>query len=239
MKMLYKIIGAQVKQSRTLKTMVTGYGSEQTGCSENTTGDFYVYSYGSVEKKEATVERTATFYTLGDAEVWDPTVVTLENDTFADSACSKDNLITLKATDSSGAHFQVQPSDCGNYTPPPIGANWLYVNFGVQNSWAKNANDSEASFTDENLKRRAEELIGEYTVCNDQVEFFTGLGSERVVLTTSKTGLQQSVSKPKDVPEADLTEPGVFDSYNHTKEGIQLIPTINNGHHDTYSIAEM
>lgn len=163
-----------------------------------------------------------------------PERVTLENNTFSDSACSKDILATLLPVNGdSNAHFIVTEAPA-NFALPPLMTNWLFVNFGVTGADSGDADRYE--FSSDMIQNKAESIVGEYSVCNDEVAFYDGLG-KRTVLTTSATGLVPEVEVPKGVPEATFTAAGVFDSKNHTQKGIQLIPDINNGHHDTFSIA--
>lgn len=173
--------------------------------------------YGQLHASTQVVERSAVYYKLGEANVWDPSIVTVKNDTFADSACTSGNICTLAPGFRSGAYFAT--AETKNYELPAAAVPGLLIN----------TNGSSMSIED-----LAESIIGQYGVCNDQVEFFDGMG-HKIILTTSSTGLTRKVKEPKAVPEATMTDAGVFDSDNYTKQGIQLIPTIWNGHHDTVS----
>lgn len=231
---LYRILCAQAHQSRTKVEKVDG-DQKIEDCDDVTMHEYWVYSYEEIRTGEVSIERAATFYTLGNAEVWDPERVTLENNTFSDSPCSKELLATLLPVNGeSHALFAVTKAPA-NFSMPPLYTNWLFVNFGVVNSWEGGDSD-RYNFSPDEWREKAETIVGQYSVCNDEVAFYDGLGN-RYVLTTSTTGLVPSVAKPGVVPEAGFTEPGVFDSLNHVQAGVQLIPTINNGHHDTLSTA--
>lgn len=233
LKSIYKVLCVKAYQSKDTKRMVDG-DQKLNDCNNVTSHEYIVYEDGGVSEATATVERGATFYTLGNAEVWDPERVTLENNTFCDSACSKDGLATLMPVNGESHALFTESKAPANFAMPPIQTNWLMVNFGVENS--EKGDEDRYDFSEGQRQKKAESIIGQYTVCNDEVSFNDGLGN-RTVLTTSSTGLVPSVSKPKGVPDADYTLAGVFDSKNHTQAGIQLIPDINNGHHDTLSTA--
>lgn len=227
LKALYQIVAYKANNSSSVKKITTDqydrdketgpgwYTNEKHDTLEE---EFPVYG-GSLDSTMHMVERSAVYYKLGDAHVWDADIVRVKNDSFSDGAGVSGGICTLAPGFSSGATFTVAAAV--NYEMPPVAAAELKINLGLGSSPADG----------EDL---AESMIGEYKVCNDQVEFSNGEGYKKV-LTTSSTGLCAKVAEPEGILEAGMTPEGIFDSAKAAPEGIQLIPTVWNGHHDTVS----
>ena len=265
---VYKVMLKRVKQHASTKTIVTGEDQVKGG-SDTISNTFPYYETVSVTNKYLEVTRSAYYYTLGDAEVWDPEFITCWNNTFLPEDVAKNNsngtgeanafikdnntlaIYGNNGNYKSNARFVSVKAGC-NWVLPKLKTNRTIINGGVWNDWEHGEGETPQNNnivgwrSKSKLQKIAEGMIGYYNVCNNQVEFHDGLGNH-TVLTTSSTGLQPGVKEPLEVPDAGYTDVGVFDtanqitSYSTTdqlcKGGIQLIPTINNGHHETCSVA--
>lgn len=239
----YKVYAVYVSQHKSLKKVnagdndldkpacLTGHDCGPSNCS------FDYYTSDKVEKEQHTeVRRDSVYYTLGDAEVWDPFKVTMKNDVFSDSAISSNDTITLfgygkESGYASNARF-FKTGD-GAYQMPGLKVKRQYVNYGTYNDWES---DEDPEDDLDGFTKDAESIISGFKVKNDTVSFYDGLGTS-YTLSDGSEGLQNQVQIPSFPPEADLTYPGIFDSYNSVQEGIVVKPEAQNGHHETCPIA--
>lgn len=239
----YKVYAVYVSQHKSSKSInagdndldkpacLTGHDCGPSNCS------FDYYTSDKVEKEQHTeVRRDSVYYTLGDAEVWDPFKVTMKNDVFSDSAISSNDTITLfgygkESGYASNARF-FKTGD-GAYQMPGLKVKRQYVNYGTYNDWES---DEDPEDDLDGFTKDAESIISGFKVKNDTVSFYDGLGTS-YTLSDGSEGLQNQVQIPSFPPEADLTYPGIFDSYNSVQEGIVVKPEAQNGHHETCPIA--
>lgn len=237
---VYAVYVSQHKSSKSIKAgdndldkpaCLTGHDCGPSVCS------FDYYTSDKVEKEQHTeVRRDSVYYTLGDAEVWDPFKVTMKNDVFSDSAISSNDTITLfgygkESGYASNARF-FKTGD-GAYQLPGLKVKRQYINYGTYNDWESNE-DPEDDL--DGFIKDAESIISGFKVMNDTVSFYDGLGTT-YTLSDGSEGLKNQVQIPSFPPEADLTYPGIFDSYNTVQEGIVVKPEAQNGHHETCPIA--
>lgn len=239
----YKVYAVYVSQHKTLKKVnagdndldkpecLVGHDCGPSKCS------FDYYTSDKVEKEQYTeVRRDSVYYTLGDAEVWDPFKVTMKDDVFSDSAISSNDTITLfgygkESGYASNARF-FKTGD-GTCQMPGLKVKRQYVNYGTYNDWES---DEDPEDDLDGFTKDAESIISGFKVKNDTVSFYDGLGTS-YTLSDGSEGLQNQVQIPSFPPEADLTYPGIFDSYNSVQEGIVVKPEAQNGHHETCPIA--
>lgn len=245
----YKVYAVYVKQHKGSETIMAGRNDpdsaqwSDTACiphHENKKEcycEFDLYTSEAIQQSQSTVvERHGVYYTLGDAEVWDPYYVTLKNDVFSDTSISKDGLVTLygygvKGGYASNARFF--QTGYGGYQLPTLVRPRQYVNYGTYNDWQSDM-DVESDLV--NFEDDADKLPTKLFTKNDTVTFYDGLG-KTYTLSDGSMGYKITVQQPSFPPEADLVAAGIFDSKNSVPEGIQVEPLENNGNHETCSIA--
>lgn len=218
----------------------TDLGTYSYGTSTTVECDFDYYTSEVVQQSHnLIVERHSVYYTLGDAEVWDPVKVTLKNDVFTAEGSNdicKNHLITLFPNGVDGS-FQSNArffkTGDGAYRMPDLAVKRQYVNYGTYNDWEDSGSPDQDL---DNFQTDAESIIGKFKVKNDTVSFYNGCG-ETFVLSDGSMDLQEMVDIPTFPPEAEQTVAGLFDSANTTSNGITVEPYTNNGHHETCTIA--
>lgn len=243
----YKVYAVYVTQHKSSKTIAAGDNCPDDhgltacipGCSHcapvKCTFDYYT----SDKVEQSTVKevrRDSVYYTLGDAEVWDPQYVTLKDDVFSNSDISRDDTITLYGNGTDGGYesnARFFKTGDGSFDMPSRRVRRQYVNYGTYNDWESSGEPDDDL---DDFDKDAESIISNFMVKNDTVSFFDGLG-QTYLLSDGSMGKQTKVQIPSFPPESDLTYPGIFDSYNSVPEGIQIKTEAQNGHHETCSIA--
>lgn len=186
---------------------------------------------GSTVVRNADVVREATWYELDEFNVWDPKVVSAWNDTFSNEAnCVKKNVCTLPGQDS-GAYYTFEKAansfegqySTVNQQEPEVKVDNYWVNLDA--CTGEEASDLDVIF---------DKIVTQWGVCNDQIVFYDGDGYAQVI-TSAEDGYTQTVTTPNRPVDAKFTDPEMFDSAKYDSGGIQIIPTIYNGHHDTIS----
>lgn len=218
----------------------TDLGTYSYGTKTTVKCDFDYYTSEVVQQSQnLVVERHSVYYTLGDAEVWDPVKVTLKNDVYTTEGSNnicKNHLITLFPNGVDGS-FQSNArffkTGDGAYRMPDLAVKRQYVNYGTYNDWEDSGSPDQDL---DNFQTDAESIVGKFKVKNDTVSFYNGCG-ETFVLSDGSMDLQEMVDIPTFPPEAEQTVAGLFDSANTTPNGITVEPYTNNGHHETCSIA--
>lgn len=201
------------------------------------TYDYYV-SEEVHSEQTVDVRRDSVYYTLGDAEVWDPYYVKMKNDVFSDTIISKDGTVTMYGDGTERAfpsNARFTKTGDGAFQLPAVKVKRQYVNYGTYNEWESDDVEDSLAKDLEHLQQDADSIIGKFMVKSDTVDFFDGFKIYR--LSDGSMGLKTSVQIPSFPPESELTSPGDFDSYNNVPDGIMIKPTKNNGHHETASIA--
>lgn len=241
----YKVHAVYVVQKKETKTIESGNNDPDVGNNGHTstengpvycTFDYYTSEPVVYETTTHNVERRAVYYTLGNAEVWDPQRVEIRNDVFSDSKITEDGLMTLFGNGRAGGYqsnARFFKTGDGAYQLPGLKVKRQYVNYGTYNDW-DSAGDPAADLA--HLKEDAEQLVDKFMVKNDTISFFDGLG-KTYTLADGSEGLKSIVGIPSFPPEADMTYAGIFDSYNSVPEGIVVEPEQNNGNHETASVA--
>lgn len=243
----YKVYAVYVTQHKSSKTIAAGDNCPDDhgltacipGCSHcapvKCTFDYYT----SDKVEQSTVKevrRDSVYYTLGDAEVWDPQYVTLKDDVFSNSDISRDDTITLYGNGTDGGYesnARFFKTGDGSFDMPSRRVRRQYVNYGTYNDWESSGEPDDDL---DDFDKDAESIISNFMVKNDTVSFFDGLG-QTYLLSDGSMGKQTKVQIPSFPPESDLTYPGIFDSYNSVPDGIQIKTEAQNGHHETCSIA--
>lgn len=241
-----KIVQTYVTQHKSTKRIMSGENCpdhyDLNSCIDNCmhcqpaycTYDYYT-SEPLQKSTQTEVKRSSVYYTLGDAEVWDPLKVTMKNDVFSDSAVSSNDLITMYGNGVIGGYesnARFFKTGDGSYDLPSYRTKRPVVNYGTFNDWETDEDPDDI----DTFEKDANSIVGDINVKNDTVSFYNGLG-KTFMLSDGTAGKGKMAQVPSFPPEADFTFAGIFDTYNNVPEGIVIKPQSQNGHHETASIA--